>query len=231
MIFGSLFSGIGGLELGLEMSGLGHTVWQVEQSQFCRNVLAKHWPSVERFDDVRTVGRKHLCPVDLICGGFPCQDISSAGKGTGLTGERSGLWFQFARIIKELTPSWVVVENVASGSKHWVDQVSTELEKLRYDVLPVPLSAEDVGAPHERERIFLIARNTNQDCEPVGSIDEEVAKLPETARDFPEWFQPPSVPMDDGFPDGMGAYGNAVVPQCAEVIGHIIKTLIREHVS
>jgi DNA (cytosine-5)-methyltransferase 1 len=116
MRIGSLFSGIGGLELGLEWSGVGHTVWQVEREPFCRAVLAKHWPAAERFDDVRTVGKANLAPVDLICGGFPCQDVSSAGKGAGLAGERSGLWREFARILGELQPGWVVVENVAGGA-------------------------------------------------------------------------------------------------------------------
>lgn len=96
--------------------------------------------------------------VDLICGGFPCQDISSAGKGEGLSGARSGLWFEFARIISEFEPKWVVVENVASGAKRWVDAVVSDLGQRGYEVLPVPIAAEDVGAPHRRQRIFLVAR-------------------------------------------------------------------------
>ena len=154
---GSLFSGVGGLELGLEWAGLGHTVWQVEQSEFCRDVLARHWPHAERFEDVREVGAAELVPVDLLCGGFPCTDVSSAGKGAGLAGERSGLWFEFARIIEELQPEWVVIENVASGAKRWVDQVRSHLGELGYETLPVPLSASSVGAPHLRRRIFFIA--------------------------------------------------------------------------
>ncbi len=162
MRIGSLFSGIGGLELGLEWAGVGHTAWQVEQSEFCRSVLAKHWPDAERFDDVCTVGAapwKHrLPPVELICGGFPCQDVSSAGKGAGLAGERSGLWREFARIITELRPRWVVVENVASGARRWVDTVVSDLGERGYEALPIPLSARDVGAPHIRARIFVVAR-------------------------------------------------------------------------
>ena len=88
----SLFSGIGGLELGLEAAGVGETFWQVEQDAFCRSILAKHWPDAKRFEDVRTVGAEDIGGAELLCGGFPCQDISLAGRGGGLAGERSGLW-------------------------------------------------------------------------------------------------------------------------------------------
>lgn len=155
---GSLFSGLGGLELGLEWSGLGRTVWQVENNEDCLSCLAEHWPDVARFRDVRDVGSHNLSPVDLICGGFPCQGNSAAGKGLGLADPRSGLWYEFSRIIGELRPRWVVVENVASGARRWVDAVRGDLERQGYFSLPVPLSARDVGAPHLRERIFLVAR-------------------------------------------------------------------------
>lgn len=109
---GSLFSGVGGLELGLERAGLGPVRWQVEIDAFCRGVLAKHWPKADRLTDVRSVGAATLAHVDLICGGFPCQDLSCANTGgAGLAGERSGLWWEYERIIDELRPRWVVVEN------------------------------------------------------------------------------------------------------------------------
>jgi DNA (cytosine-5)-methyltransferase 1 len=174
MRIGSLFSGIGGLELGLEWSGVGHTVWQVEREPFCRAVLAKHWPAAERFDDVRTVGKANLAPVDLICGGFPCQDVSSAGKGAGLAGERSGLWREFARILWELQPGWVVVENVAGGARRWVNAILRELESLGYACLPIPLSASDVGAPHRRARIFVVAHlDGRRKLQPQGGKPEQ----------------------------------------------------------
>src|SRR5690606_38549508 len=160
MRIGSLFSGIGGLELGLEWSGLGRTVWQVERDPYCRAVLAKHWPSAERFDDVCTVGASTLAPVDLICGGFPCQDVSCAGKGAGLAGERSGLWREYARIVGELQPRWVLVENVLSGASRWLDAVARNLGVLGYATLPLPRAAEDVGAPHRRRRLFVVARRS-----------------------------------------------------------------------
>lgn len=107
LTIGSLFAGIGGLELGLEMAGLGPVLWQVESEPFCRRVLAKHWPEANRsVTDVRTAGRRNLDQVDLICGGFPCPDVSSAGAGVGITGDRSGLWFEFKRIVWDLGPQW-----------------------------------------------------------------------------------------------------------------------------
>ena len=157
MRIGSLFSGIGGLELGLERAGLGRTVWQVERSAFCRWVLRSHWPGAVQHDDVRTVGRANLAPVDLICGGFPCQDLSSAGKGAGLAGARSGLWYHMERVINEIEPGWVVVENVASGWRRWLPVVRRRLWALGYAALPLRLRASDVGARHQRARVFVVA--------------------------------------------------------------------------
>lgn len=155
MKIGSLFSGIGGLELGLERAGVGQVVWQCEVDSFCRQVLAKHWPNVERFEDVT---QPRTWPaVDLICGGFPCQDVSSAGARRGLSGARSGLWFHFARVVEEVRPSWVVVENVASGKRLWLPTVKAQLESLGYRVRAFSLSAADVGAPHLRRRVFVVA--------------------------------------------------------------------------
>lgn len=273
MRIGSLFSGIGGLELGLERAGLGETVWQVECDEYCQAVLAKHWPNAERFDDVRTVGAATLSPVDLICGGFPCQDISSAGKRAGLAGARSGLWFEYLRIVSELRPPWVVVENVASGAHKWVDVVREGLEQQGYACLPEPITAAAVGAPHKRARIFIVAANAHADWKPACPIDAKVAGSSQLTANtnssdlrneprgagrsrregptFPannSWStpQPDMVRSLHGFSTrfhGAGnaalrkqralpsrrikALGNAVVPQCAEVVGHIIAELCR----
>ncbi len=164
LTIGSLFAGIGGLELGLEWAGLGPTLWQVEINPMCRAVLARHWPEAERHEDVRRVGAATLAPVDLVCGGFPCQDVSSAGKRAGLGGARSGLWYEFARILAECRPRWVVIENVRSGAIKWVDAVRRDLERLGYASLPVPIAASDCGAPHERARIFLVGRRQAADA-------------------------------------------------------------------
>lgn len=159
MRVGSLFSGIGLLELGLEW-GLGEaeTVWQVERDEGARSVLERWWPKADRsVTDVREANRTNLKPVELICGGFPCPDLSSAGRGLGLAGARSGLWFEFARIVGEMRPEWVVVENVASGAARYVPHVRHDLRALGYRSAALGISAADVGAPHRRERIFLVA--------------------------------------------------------------------------
>ena len=154
---GSLFSGIGGLELGLERAGLGRVVWHVERDAWCRGVLAKHWPDAERFDDVCAVGSRNLAPVDVICGGFPCQDLSYAGKGAGLVGERSGLWREYARIVRELRPSIVVVENVSALLARGLGDVLGDLAACGYDAVWDCVPAAAVGAPHRRDRLFVVA--------------------------------------------------------------------------
>lgn len=136
---GSLFSGIGGLELGLgwalSEAGISHHVaWQVECEMFPRSVLARHWPEADRsVEDVCQAGQSNLVPVDVICGGFPCQDISLAGAGAGLAGERSGLWFQYLRVVCELRPHYIVVENVSALLGRGLGVVLAGLAESGYD--------------------------------------------------------------------------------------------------
>jgi len=155
---GSLFAGIGGFELGLERAIPGaETIWQVEQDAFCQSILKKHWPHAQIFDDVCAVGAHNLPPVDILCGGFPCQDISLAGKGEGLNGKKSGLWFEMRRIISELRPSIIILENVAAITFRGLPTVLGELSKLGYDAEWCIISARDFGAPHLRKRWFCVA--------------------------------------------------------------------------
>lgn len=156
-MIGSLFSGIGGLELGLERSGLGAVAWQVECDPFCLRVLARHWPHAKRFEDVCKVGSSTLPPVDGICGGFPCQDVSGAGKRAGLDGARSGLWREYLRIVFEMRPRWCVVENVTSGERAWLPRVQHDLVSAGYRTEAIRLGAVDAGAPHRRLRTFVLA--------------------------------------------------------------------------
>ena len=247
MKIGSLFSGIGGLELGLEWAGLGPVVWQCEVDPFCRAVLEKHWPNATRFIDV-TQPRDYP-HADLICGGFPCQDVSSQGRGRGLQGERSSLWFHFAKVVAQVRPSWVVVENVASGVHHWLSAVRRHLCELGYGARAFDLSAAAVGAAHRRRRIFVVAhahgrvrsrwledvrrqeRPSRSESE-AGARDATVPRDPSVRRPstwaVDRWdAQPDVVRMVHGLPAGMDgrrrrALGNAVVPQCAEAIGRMI---------
>jgi DNA (cytosine-5)-methyltransferase 1 len=159
--FGELFAGIGGFSLGLERAGMT-CKWQVEIDPYARAVLNKHWPDVRRHDDVRTFPPTHThthtqdFSVDLICGGFPCQDISVAGKGAGLAGARSGLWHEFARIIGELRPRYVIVENVAALLTRGMGTVLGDLSSLGYDAEWHVIPASAVGAPHRRERVWIV---------------------------------------------------------------------------
>ena len=159
---GSLFSGIGGFELGLERAILGaETIWQVEQNTFCQKVLAKHWPDAKIYNDVRNITKDNVEPIDILCGGFPCQDISLAGKGKGLHGEKSGLWWEMLRIISELRPSIVVMENVAAVLIRGGCEVIGSLAEIGYCTEWTVISAREMGAPHLRRRWFLVGYTIN----------------------------------------------------------------------
>lgn len=165
-----LFSGIGGFSLGLERSGYFETVAFCEIEPFCRRVLAKHWPKVHQYDDIRTltadvIQRDGLGRIDAICGGFPCQDISTAGKGAGITAEtRSGLWFEYRRLIGELRPRVVIVENVAALLGRGLGIVLGDLAALGYDIGWRCIPASQLGAVHHRDRVWIVA-NAQQDRE------------------------------------------------------------------
>ena len=155
--FLSLFSGIGGLDLGLERAGW-RCVGQVEIDPFCRRVLAKHWPHVPRFEDVRTVHASDFTEeITLIAGGFPCQDISNAGRRAGIDGERSGLWSEYFRIVCEVRPEFVCVENVSALLERGIGRVLGDLASIGYDAEWACIPACSFGAPHIRDRVFILA--------------------------------------------------------------------------
>lgn len=156
-----LFSGIGGFSLGLERAGM-RTVAFCEIEPYPRAILRQHWPSVPCYDDVRTLTAERLAadgigPIDVICGGFPCQDISAAGKGAGIDGERSGLWSEYARLVGEIRPRYVIVENVAALLGRGLDRVLGDLSSLGYDAEWHCIPASAVGAPHRRDRVWIVA--------------------------------------------------------------------------
>lgn len=159
MKFGSLFAGIGGIDLGLERAGM-ECAWQVEIDQQCHNLLGKKWPETERFEDVKNCGSGSLESVDLISGGFPCQDVSVAGRRAGLDGKRSGLWFEFHRILAEAHPRWVIIENVpgllSSNEGHDFAVILRGLADLGYGVAYRVLDAQYFGVAQRRRRVFII---------------------------------------------------------------------------
>ena len=152
---GSLFAGIGGFDLGLERAGM-RSVWQCELDPYCIRVLEKHWPDVLRVRDVRDVGVGTVPQVDVICGGFPCQPVSFAGLGRAQADER-WLWPEFGRVVGELRPRYVIVENVPGLLVRGMGDVLGDLAALRYDTEWACVRAADVGAPHLRERVWIVA--------------------------------------------------------------------------
>lgn len=177
---GSLFSGIGGLDLGLERAGM-EIKWQCEKDEYCQKVLKKHWPEAVLYDDITTINGRDLAPVDVLAGGFPCQDVSTAGKRAGIAeGTRSGLWFEFARLIGEIEPRWVIIENVPGllsvDSGRGMGTVLYDLAVRGYDAEWDCISAASVGALHRRDRIFIVAHANGS-----GHLHGQAGKLPAEA--------------------------------------------------
>ena len=156
MTHGSLFSGIGGIDLGFEWAGI-KTRWQVEIDEYCQKLLSIRFPHTKKFTDVRKVGSHNLEKVDIISGGFPCQDISVAGKGAGIEGERSGLWTELHRVISELRPRFAFIENVPMLTIRGGGRVISDLAEIGYDAEWQIVGADDVGAWHRRKRIWIVA--------------------------------------------------------------------------
>lgn len=199
MKFGSLFSGIGGFDLGFEQAGLS-CLWQVEIDKDCQRVLSKHWPEVKRYEDVSTIGK--LESVDVICGGFPCQDLSVAGKRAGLAGERSGLWFEFLRIIGINRPRWIVIENVPGLLSSWspvelppdavegrewdveensdFEVILTGLSELGYCLASRILDAQYDGVAQRRERVLIVGSLGDGSCAQILFESESVSWNPPT---------------------------------------------------
>jgi len=182
MKVGSLFSGVGGFDLGLERSG-HEIVWQVEYDKQARSILRKHWPDVKMYNDVQQVGGKDgeagrdvLEEVDLICGGFPCQDLSVAGHRRGLDGSKSGLWYEFYRILKECRPKYCLVENVpglfSSNKGRDMEVLVRGLEELGYQWQYRILDSQYFGVPQRRRRVFIVGY-LGEGCAPQVLLESE----------------------------------------------------------
>ena len=237
MRVGSLFSGIGGFDLGLERAGF-EIAWQVENNDYCRRVLKKHWPAVPCHYDIKTIDWRNIPPVDLVCGGFPCQDISNLHQyGKGIGGPQSGLWREFERCIRILKPSWVLIENVASLRKKGLGEVIGDHWALGYDAEWHCIPACAVGAPHVRDRIWIMAYSDGKRQQACLSERNFRASFPqrkamESSRpsygDFPAWnpTEPNVGRVAHGVShrvDRLRGLGNAVVPQVVEAWGRIVK--------
>jgi DNA (cytosine-5)-methyltransferase 1 len=223
-----LFSGIGGFSLGLERTGGFKTVAFCEIEPFCQRVLAKHWPEVPIYDDIRELTGARLAAdgiaVDVICGGFPCQDISNAGVKEGIQGVKSGLWSEYLRLVGDLRPRFVIVENVGALLYRGLETVLGDLATVGFDAEWDCIPASYVGAPHIRDRVWITAY-PHDHGQPTRAIHDETPRL-QAARgihwpDHGEFLR-----MDDGLSETMDAriraLGNAVVPQIPELIGKAI---------
>lgn len=170
---GSLFSGIGGFERGAQLAGID-TVWNCEIVPFNRQILKQHFPDTKQYEDIRELRNPE--PVGIISGGFPCQDLSVAGKGKGITGERSGLWSEMYRIIDETRPAYVVIENSPELLKKGFEKVLYPLSEIGYDAEWQCLFASQFGLPHRRERVFVIAYNYGIGCPVLQSKETQKRK-------------------------------------------------------
>lgn len=188
---GSLFSGIGGLDEGLRQAGM-ICKWQVEIDKRCNQVLRRHWSDTERFGDVKECGKHNLAPVDIVVGGFPCQDISIAGKRKGLAGERSGLWFEFHRILKELRPRWAIIENVpgllsSNGGRDFAI-ILQGLAQIGFRTAWRILDAQFDGVAQRRRRVFIVSSLGNGSCTEVlfesESLSWDTAPHRETGKEL-----------------------------------------------
>lgn len=243
-----LFSGIGGFTLGLERTGGFETVAFCEIDPFCRKVLAKHWPQVRQYEDVRTLSAETLrrdgIAVDVICGGFPCQDISYAGTGAGLAGERSGLWFEYARLIGELGPQLVLVENVSALLDRGMGDVLGTLSDLRFDAEWDTITACSVGHAHMRPRVFIVAYANGFDgraglrhslARSFGALQAGDGFASARAGAQARLANPSALYGGaDGVPFGMErncAHGNSIVPQIPEIIGRAILASLEQRAA
>tara|TARA_R100000808_G_scaffold7070_1_gene20789 strand:- start:8470 stop:9417 length:948 start_codon:yes stop_codon:yes gene_type:complete len=242
---GSLFSGIGGMDLGLERAGL-EVDWFVENNPYAKRVLSRHWPGVRQWDDVRTFPPDPVddWKVDVLAGGFPCVDISTIGLSRGIDGERSGLWADFARCIRKLEPEYVIVENVTTllAARGGMDRVLGDLASLGFDAEWTSLSPAHFGIRQNRWRVFIVAWR-NQ----AGSVADVDRSERGQSHEWTILHQPiDPVPFagDQPIPGGVridhgpsdrvdvgrriAGCANAVVPQVAEWIG---RNLVAAHLE
>jgi len=238
-----LFSGLGGFSLGLERAGF-ETVAFCEIEEFPRKVLAKHWPGIPIYEDVRELTAGRLAAdgihIDVIAGGFPCQDISIAGSKAGIEGEKSGLWKEFSRLIGEIRPRYAIMENVSnllSGDYgRWFGAILRDLATLGYDAEWHCIPASELGANHHRDRVWIVSYPERKGLQRLIQDDKFFSRqgkafpfaMHRTINDWSDMVgSVAKIRSGDGIPvklerDRIKALGNAVVPQIPELIGRAI---------
>jgi DNA (cytosine-5)-methyltransferase 1 len=238
----SLFSGIGGFDLAAEWMGW-QNVLQVEIDPFCQKVLAKNFPQVKRYGDIKQFnGTEYKGSIDILTGGFPCQPFSSAGKRKGKEDDRY-LWPEMLRVIRQVQPTYIVGENVY-GLINWskglvFEQVCADMENEGYQVQPIILPACSVNASHKRDRIWFIANSQGGSMEKykVGNEGRQIFKSRESSERFPCSLWTPDeqtyfaemVGELHGIPnrvDRIKGLGNAIVPQVAYEIFKAIEQVV-----
>jgi DNA (cytosine-5)-methyltransferase 1 len=241
-----LFSGIGGFSLGLERTGGFETVAFCEIEEFPRKVLAKHWPKVPIYHDVRELTADRLradgIGVDVICGGFPCQDVSVAGRMAGIEGSRTGLWREVVRLVRSIRPLYIILENVTGLLNRGLDVVLGALASVGYDAEWHCVRASRFGLPHRRDRIWIIAYAGSEGWEGLGQ-NEGLPFATQKAFTEPkhktagDWLRLVAdkcgLRTGDGLSLGVDrrrlkTLGNAVVPQIPELIGNAILQSMRQ---
>lgn len=239
MTHGSLFSGIGGFEKAAQWVGIP-TLWNCEIASYPRRVLERRFPETKRYEDVKKLSNPEY--VDIISGGFPCQDISLAGKGVGIIGTRSGLWCEMYRIVREVRPRFVIIENSPALLYRGFERVLCDLSQSGYNAEWQCIRNSSFGFPHHRERLYVIAY-TNE-IRPQGNVRVDRCFKPV----FKEWtpnsddgyscakriLQMPTcghIRNGDGFPGWIhrvGSIGNAVNPCVAKYLFECIKEFDRQ---
>ena len=240
-----LFSGIGGFSLGLERAGM-ETVAFCEYDEHAQSVLRKHWPDTPIYKDVRELDAKqYRGTVDVVCGGFPCQDLSVAGKKAGFSGERSSLYREMLRVISECMPRYAIFENVTgllTGEQgRWFGQFLYDLAEIGFDAEWHCIEAAYVGAPHRRDRVWVIAYPKCERSQGQGGRIKPIYPAQDAYREaggVVSAFQKGALPYvcrgHDGVSqavDRLTRLGNAVVPQIPEAIGRAIMEFEQQKVA
>lgn len=217
------------MDLGLERAGMVCR-WQVEINAFCQKVLAKHWPYVPRYGDITKLSGNELEPVDVIAGGFPCQDVSNAGSRVGLDGPRSGLWFHMYRLVSLLRPRFVIVENTTGLLARGMGRVLSDFSEIGFDAEWSVVSACSVGLPHTRERVFIVAYPAIERREQRRRLQQPESSHPKRYL-HQRQYQPEPSRVAYGLPNRVDrnfALGNAIVPSVSELIGRRVMSYATE---